>query len=354
MAARKKASKKSAKRGTKKKVAKKKVTKKKVTRRRTAAKKKVARKKTAAKKKAAKKKTSKKKSSRKKVTKKKASKKKAKKKTKKKVVKKKTSRKKAAKKKVAKKRTAKKKASRKKVSKKKKTSKKKKPPSRKKKISKKKTSVKKKPTKKKAAKKAATKATATPEESAEKTVKKVVVKSPAKRFTAHTAIAQPMNPADHVPPRPKRRKKVNADHLIHGIEPYKAKAGEEYMNDKQLEHFREILNAWKTELMEEVDRTVHHMRDEASNFPDPNDRATQESEFSLELRTRDRERKLLKKIEQAITRIDEGEYGYCVETGEEIGLKRLEARPVATLCVEAQERREVAERQYRDSDDRYR
>ncbi|MEE4185102.1 MAG: RNA polymerase-binding protein DksA [Gammaproteobacteria bacterium] len=126
------------------------------------------------------------------------------------------------------------------------------------------------------------------------------------------------------------------------------------MNDRQLKHFRNILEAWKRELMEEVDRTVHHMQDEASNFPDPNDRATQESEFSLELRTRDRERKLLKKIAQAIARIDEGEYGYCVETGEEIGLKRLEARPVATLCVEAQERREVAERQYRDSDDRYR
>ncbi|NND54129.1 MAG: RNA polymerase-binding protein DksA [Gammaproteobacteria bacterium] len=163
-----------------------------------------------------------------------------------------------------------------------------------------------------------------------------------------------MKPADHVPPRPRRRKKVSNDHLIHGIEPYKAAAGEEYMNDKQLEHFRQILEAWKRELMEEVDRTVHHMQDEASNFPDPNDRATQESEFSLELRTRDRERKLLKKIDQAIGRIDEGEYGYCEETGEEIGLKRLEARPVATLSVEAQERREVAERQYRDSDDRYR
>lgn len=126
------------------------------------------------------------------------------------------------------------------------------------------------------------------------------------------------------------------------------------MSDEQLEHFREILLAWKRELMEEVDRTVHHMQDEASNFPDPNDRATQESEFGLELRTRDRERKLLKKIESALLRIDDGSYGYCEETGEEIGLKRLEARPVATLCVEAQERRELAERQYRDRDDQYR
>ncbi|MEJ2138775.1 MAG: RNA polymerase-binding protein DksA [Gammaproteobacteria bacterium] len=158
-----------------------------------------------------------------------------------------------------------------------------------------------------------------------------------------------------MPVRPKRRKKkVNDDQLIHGIAPYIPAKGEEYMSDGQLEHFRNILTAWKTELMQEVDRTVHHMQDEASNFPDPNDRATQESEFGLELRTRDRERKLLKKISQALARVDEGTYGYCEETGEEIGLKRLEARPVATLCVEAQERREVAERQYRDQDDRYR
>jgi len=139
--------------------------------------------------------------------------------------------------------------------------------------------------------------------------------------------------------------------LIHGIPPYQPRSGESYMNDRQLAHFRNILIAWKRELMEEVDRTVHHMQDEASNFPDPNDRATQESEFGLELRTRDRERKLLKKIDSALQRIEEGSYGYCEETGEEIGLKRLEARPVATLCVEAQERRELAERQFRDRED---
>ena len=126
------------------------------------------------------------------------------------------------------------------------------------------------------------------------------------------------------------------------------------MSDAQLAHFRKILNAWKRELMFEVDRTVHHMQDEAANFPDPNDRATQESEFGLELRTRDRERKLLRKIDSALARIDDGSYGFCEETGEEIGLKRLEARPVATLCLEAQERRELAERQFRDRDDRYR
>ncbi|MGH8193050.1 MAG: RNA polymerase-binding protein DksA [Woeseiaceae bacterium] len=126
------------------------------------------------------------------------------------------------------------------------------------------------------------------------------------------------------------------------------------MSPKQLAHFQQILTAWKRELMNEVDRTVHHMQDEAANFPDPNDRATQESEFGLELRTRDRERKLLRKIDSALQRIDDGTYGYCDETGEEIGLKRLEARPVATLCLEAQERREMAERQFRDRDDRYR
>ncbi|MCC5793340.1 MAG: RNA polymerase-binding protein DksA [Chromatiales bacterium] len=142
--------------------------------------------------------------------------------------------------------------------------------------------------------------------------------------------------------------------MIHGIPPYQAQAGEEYMNDRQLAHFERILLAWKRELMEEVDRTVHHMQDEASNFPDPNDRATQESEFGLELRTRDRERKLLKKIDAALERIENGSYGYCEETGEEIGLKRLEARPVATLSVEAQERRELAEKQYGERDERYR
>lgn len=142
--------------------------------------------------------------------------------------------------------------------------------------------------------------------------------------------------------------------FIHGFRPYQPKSGETYMSAPQLEHFRQILQAWKRELMEEVDRTVHHMQDEASNFPDPNDRATQESEFGLELRTRDRERKLLKKIDAALERIEDGSYGYCEETGEEIGLRRLEARPVATLSVEAQERREMSERQYGERDDRYR
>src|SRR5215467_2024484 len=138
------------------------------------------------------------------------------------------------------------------------------------------------------------------------------------------------------------------------VEPYILKRGELYMSKEQLDHFRIILHSWKRDLMVEVDRTVSHMKDEAANFPDPNDRATQEEEFSLELRTRDRERKLIRKIDEALKRIEDGSYGYCLETGEEIGIKRLEARPVATLSIEAQERRERREKQYGDRDDRYR
>ena len=138
------------------------------------------------------------------------------------------------------------------------------------------------------------------------------------------------------------------------VKPYIVKRGELYMSKEQLEHFRNILNNWKRDLMVEVDRTVSHMKDEAANFPDPNDRATQEEEFSLELRTRDGERKLIRNIDEALKRIEDGSYGYCLETGEEIGIKRLEARPVATLSIEAQERRERRERQYGDRDDRYR
>jgi DnaK suppressor protein len=138
------------------------------------------------------------------------------------------------------------------------------------------------------------------------------------------------------------------------VQPYQVSKGEEYMSKEQLEHFRSILANWKQDLMQEVDRTVLHMKDEAANFPDPNDRATQESEFSLELRTRDRERKLIRKIDEALKRIEDGSYGFCLETGEPIGVKRLEARPVATLSVEAQERRERREKQFGDRDDFYR
>ena len=255
---------------------------------------------------------------------------------------------------------------RKKVSKKKTTSRKKtavkRKPATKKKAAKKATS------KKKVAKKAASKKKVTKKASKKKVAKKATSKKKVARKPSKKKVAKKAASKKKAAPRKKpaarkapARKKAGAarrgDVLsgpIHGIEPYKPKRGEEYMSDEQLEHFRQILNAWKRELMYEVDRTVHHMQDEAANFPDPNDRATQESEFGLELRTRDRERKLLRKIDSALNRIDEGSYGFCDETGEEIGLKRLEARPVATLCLEAQERRELAERQFRDRDDRYR
>ena len=130
-----------------------------------------------------------------------------------------------------------------------------------------------------------------------------------------------------------------------GFEPYQAAEGEEYMNEKQAAHFQGILNAWKNELMQEVDRTVHHMQDEAANFPDPNDRASQESEFSLELRTRDRERKLIKKIESMLTRIDNDDYGCCDSCGVEIGIRRLEARPTATQCIDCKTLDEIREKQ---------
>lgn len=127
--------------------------------------------------------------------------------------------------------------------------------------------------------------------------------------------------------------------------PYQEKDGEEYMNAPQLKHFETILKNWKGELMHEVDRTVHHMQDDASNFPDPNDRASQESEFSLELRTRDRERKLIKKIDEALNAIDVGDYGYCESCGIEIGIRRLEARPTATLCIDCKTLDEIREKQ---------
>ncbi|MGE0082311.1 MAG: RNA polymerase-binding protein DksA [Thiohalomonadaceae bacterium] len=127
--------------------------------------------------------------------------------------------------------------------------------------------------------------------------------------------------------------------------PFVEQPGEEYMNARQAEHFRQILLAWRKDLMEEVDRTVHHMQDEAANFPDPNDRATQESEFSMELRTRDRERKLLKKIDEALEALERGEYGYCESCGVEIGIRRLEARPTATLCIDCKTLDEIRERQ---------
>ncbi len=132
---------------------------------------------------------------------------------------------------------------------------------------------------------------------------------------------------------------------IRAFEPYQETPGEEYMSDKMRAHFTAILNGWKKQLMEEVDRTVHHMQDEAANFPDPADRASQEEEFSLELRTRDRERKLIKKIDETLQLIEDNDYGWCDSCGIEIGIRRLEARPTATLCIDCKTLAEIKEKQ---------
>lgn len=153
------------------------------------------------------------------------------------------------------------------------------------------------------------------------------------------------------PKTPSDSSRANAESLLtsfKNFEPYPLKKGEEYMNEKQVEHFRAILHAWKRELMEEVDRTMHYMQDEAANFPDPNDRASQESDFTLELRARDRERKLIKKIDEALARLDAGEYGECESCGVEIGIRRLEARPTATLCIDCKTLDEIREKQLGD------
>ena len=127
--------------------------------------------------------------------------------------------------------------------------------------------------------------------------------------------------------------------------PYKAKKGETYMGESQLDHFRRIMNDIKAWFGQDIDRTVHTMQDEATVFADPNDRATQESDMGLELRNRDRERKLIKKINEMLAKIDAGDYGYCDKCGVEIGLSRLEARPTATLCIDCKTLEEIRERQ---------
>lgn len=132
---------------------------------------------------------------------------------------------------------------------------------------------------------------------------------------------------------------------IAGVGPYQEQPGEEYMNPAQLEHFRKILKAWHHQLRDEVGRTVTYMQDEAANFPDPVDRAAQEEEFSLELRSRDRERKLIKKIEKTLKKVEEDDFGYCESCGIEIGIRRLEARPTAELCIDCKTLAEIREKQ---------
>jgi DnaK suppressor protein len=142
-----------------------------------------------------------------------------------------------------------------------------------------------------------------------------------------------------------RKKKSNTSESFQNFTSYKTKKGEDYMGEPQKDHFRSILQNWKAQLMEEVDRTVTHMKDEAANFPDPADRATQEEEFSLELRARDRERKLIRKIDITMDLIDADDYGFCNACGIEIGIKRLEARPTATLCIDCKTLDEIKEKQ---------
>ncbi|MFC1664738.1 RNA polymerase-binding protein DksA [Pseudomonadota bacterium] len=140
-------------------------------------------------------------------------------------------------------------------------------------------------------------------------------------------------------------KKKTESILIHGVKPYKIKKREDYMSPAQRDHFRDILGAWRAELIDEVSRTVHAMQDETISHPDPNDRASQETDMSLELRSRDRERKLIKKIEESIALIDSNDYGYCDKCGVDIGIRRLEARPTASLCVDCKTLDEIRERQ---------
>ena len=206
-----------------------------------------------------------------------------------------------------------------------------------KKTTKKKAAKKKAVAKKKTAKKTAAKKTA-----AKKTAKK---KTAAKKPVSKKKTAAKKAPASKKTTTAKKTSKKAKGGDFSDFIPYEEKHGEDYMNEPQRQHFRQILRAWKQQLMEEVDRTVHHMQDEAANFPDPNDRATQESEFTMELRTRDRERKLIKKIDESLEMLDNGEYGYCEECGIEIGVRRLEARPTATLCIDCKSLDEIRERQ---------
>ena len=218
-------------------------------------------------------------------------------------------------------------------------------------VAKKKTSPKKKsPTKTKAKAQAPRKKAA-----AKAAVKGAPKKKAAKaKAPARKAAAKAKAPARKAAAKAKARArktaaaKAHADNgeaLSRSFVPYAPRKGEEYMNEAQRDHFRQILNDWKLQLMQEVDRTVSHMRDEATNYPDPSDRASQEEEFSLELKTRDRERRLIKKIDSTLEMISIDDYGYCESCGIEIGIRRLEARPTATQCIDCKTLDEIKERQ---------
>jgi len=210
-------------------------------------------------------------------------------------------------------------------------------------------------TKAKAAKPAATKTKASKPAAAKAKTAKTKAAKPAAAKPAAAKTKAPKakatkpraTKASTAKPKATRRKAHNGATGMEfsNFEPYKKRRGEKYMNEEQSDHFRGILLNWKSELMQEVDRTVTHMKDEAANFPDPADRATQEEEFSLELRTRDRERKLIKKIDSTMELIDQSDYGYCDACGIEIGIQRLEARPTATQCIDCKTLAEIKEKQ---------
>jgi DnaK suppressor protein len=182
---------------------------------------------------------------------------------------------------------------------------------------------------------------------AKKTAKKKATKKTAKKAAAKSTKKKVAKKVTKKTAKKAKSSRRPEDILVSPMfgEPYQPKKKEEYMSDNMEAHFRNILMLWKKELMEEVDRTMGHLKDEAANFPDPNDRASQETEFSLELRTRDRERKLIKKIDESLELLDNGEYGFCDACGVEIGIRRLEARPTATQCIDCKTLDEIREKQ---------
>ena len=211
-------------------------------------------------------------------------------------------------------------------------------------------------TKKAVAKKApAKKATVTKAPTKKAVEKKVAVKKVASKAPKAVVPAAPKRRAatrTSVTKKVVKRKPMNAAlssqlQQFEDFEPYNMGKKEEYMSEPMKDHFRALLNSWRSELMQEVDRTVDHMKDDASNFADPNDRATQEEEFAIELRTRDRERKLIRKIGKTLDRVDEDDYGWCDQCGIEVGVRRLEARPTADLCIDCKTLDEIREKQTR-------
>lgn len=212
----------------------------------------------------------------------------------------------------------------------------------------------------------ATKSTASTKPTSSSAVDKKLTKAEASKNTSQTSAKKPKTKSVKSPTTakketiskpnktsqgktksstPKRAKRKQSGEEFTTFKPYVVRKSEKYMNENQKQHFNVMLLDWRKQLMEEVDRTVSHMKDEAANYPDPSDRASQEEEFSIELRTRDRERKLIRKIEKTIDLLDQDDYGYCESCGVEIGIRRLEARPTATQCIDCKTLDELKERQ---------